>query len=122
MMKRSSWSGTNTLQLHGREVRIKQSWEGMQYGKDIQSPVGKFKWRPGTGGFEELRDSTGSLVARGKLKGMLGKKNSPLEVYVSGDAFLLDLILSSWTVMLDIRGDEAKETEAVAEVFGALVG
>lgn len=121
-MKRSSLSGTNTLQIHGREVKIKQSWEGMQYGKDIQSPVGKFKWRPGSGGFEELRDSRGSLVARGKLKGMLGRKNSPLEVFVPGDTFLLDLILAIWTVMLDLRGDEAKETEAVAEVFGALMG
>lgn len=121
-MKRSSLSGTSTLQIHGQEVKIKQSWEGMQYGKDIQSPVGKFKWRPGCGGFEELRDFEGSLVARGKLKGMLGRKNSPLEVYIYVDTFLLDLIFASWTVMLDLKGDEAKETEAVAEMFGALVG
>lgn len=120
--KRSSLSGTLTLQLHGQEIKIKQSWEGMRYGKDVKTQTGTWKWRPGSGSFEELTDSRGVLLARGKLPGTLSKKTYPVEVFVPGDEFTLDLILASWVGMLDCQDAEGKETEAVAEAVGAIFG
>lgn len=120
--KLSSLSGTTTLRLQGHEIKMKQSWEGLRYGKDIKSQFGSWKWRPGSGGFEELTDARGTLLARGKLPGTLSKKVHPLEVFVPGDEFTLDLVFSSWVAMLDCRGAEDEQTEAVAEVVGALAG
>jgi hypothetical protein len=120
--KRSSLSGTTTLQLHGQEIKVKQSWEGMRYGKDIKISTGTWKWRPGSGSCEELKDGGGVLLARGKLPGTLSKKIYPLEVFVSGDVFTLDLILASWVAMLDCQDAEGKEGKAIAEVVGAVLG
>jgi hypothetical protein len=39
----SSLSGTTTLQLHGLEVKVKQSWEGLRYGKDVKTSTGTWK-------------------------------------------------------------------------------
>jgi hypothetical protein len=120
--KRSSLSGTTTLQLHGQEIKVKQSWEGMRYGKDIKTSMGTWKWRPGDGSCEELTDGHGVLLARGKLPGTLSKKTYPLEVFISGDVFTLDLILATWVAMLDCQDGEGKEGEAIAEVVGAVLG
>ena len=120
--KRSSLSGTTTLQLHGQEIKVKQSWEGMRYGKDIKTSTGTWKWRPGDNSCEELTDGRGVLVARGKLPGTLSKKTYPLEVFVSGDVFTLDLILATWVAVLDCQDAEGKEGEAIAEVVGAVLG
>lgn len=120
--KRSSLSGTLTLQLHGREIKIKESWEGMRHGKDIKTPMGMWKWRPGSGSCEELTDGHGVLLARGKLPGTLSKKTYPLDVFVPGDAFTLDLILATWVGMLDCQDAEGEGAEAVAEVVGAILG
>lgn len=70
-MTRSTFSSTTTLKTHGQVIKNKQSWEGMQYGKDITSPFGKLKWRPGRGGQEELIDDRRNLLARGNLPGKL---------------------------------------------------
>ena len=120
--KRSSLSGTLTLQLYGQEIKVKQSWEGMRYGKDVKTPTGTWKWRPGSGSCEELTDARGVLLARGKLPGTLSKKTYPLEVFVPGDAFILDLILATWVGMLDCQDAEGKEGEAIAEAVGAILG
>lgn len=120
--KLSSLSGTTTLQFHGQEIKVKQSWEGMRYGKDIKTSAGTWKWRPGSGSCEELTDGRGVLLARGKLPGTLSKKSYPLEVFVSGDVFTLDLIFATWVAMLDCHDAEGKEGEAVAEVVGAVLG
>ena len=102
---------------------MKQSWEGMQYGKDVKTAAGTLKWRPGSGGTEEFKDSQGILLARGKMPGMLSKKVHPLEVFVPGDdQFLLDLILACWVAILDCQKAEGKEVEGVAEVVNALAG
>jgi hypothetical protein len=119
---RSSLSGTTTLQIHGQQIKMKQSWEGMQYGKDVKTAAGTLKWRPGSGGTEEFRDAQGILLSRGKMPGTLSKKIYPLEVFVLGDEFLLDLILACWVGMLDCRKAEGKEAEGVAEVVNALIG
>lgn len=122
--KLSSLSGTTTLQLCGKEIKMKQSWEGLRYGKDIKAHFGTLKWRPGngSGGFEELTDARGTLLARGKFPGTLSKKVYPLEVFVPGDEYTLDLIFSSWVAMLDCRDAEDEQTEAIAEAVGALAG
>ena len=120
--KRSSLSGTTALQLHGQEIKVKQSWEGMRYGKDIKTSTGTWKWRPGSGSCEELTDGRGVLLARGKLPGTLSKKTYPLKVFLPGDAFTLDLILATWVAMLDCQNAEGKEAEAVAEAVGAIFG
>ena len=120
--KLSSLSGTTTLRLHGQEIKVKQSWEGMRYGKDIKTSAGTWKWRPGSGSCEELTDGRGTLLARGKLPGTLSKKSYPLEVFVSGDVFMLDLIFATWVAMLDCHDAEGKEGGAIAEVVGAVLG
>lgn len=120
--KLSSLSGTLTLQLHGREIKVKQSWEGMRYGKDVKTTTGTWKWRPGSRSCEELTDERGVLLARGKLPGTLNKKTYPLEVFVPGDEFTLDLILASWVGMLDCQDAEEKVNEAVGEAVGAILG
>jgi hypothetical protein len=119
---RSSLSGTTTLNIHGQQIKMKQSWEGMQYGKDVKTAAGTLKWRPGSGGTEEFRDAQGVILARGKMPGMLSKRVYPLEVFVPGDEVLLDLILACWVAILDCQKAEGKEVEGVAEVVGALVG
>jgi hypothetical protein len=68
-----------------------------------------------------LTDERGVLLARGKLLGTLSKKTYPLEVFTSGDVFTLDLILATWVAMLDCQDAEERETEAVAEVVGAIL-
>lgn len=93
----------------------------MQYGKDVKTAAGTLKWRPGSGGTEEFKDSQGVLLARGKLPGTLSKKIHPLEVFVPRDEFLLDLILACWVGMLDCRRADWKEAEGVAEFVNALV-
>jgi hypothetical protein len=118
----SSLSGTTTLQIHDQQIKMKQSWEGMQYGKDVKTAAGTLKWRPGSGGTEEFRDAQGVLLARGKMPGTLSEKIYPLEVFVPGNEFVLDLILACWVGMLDCRKAEGKEAEGVAEVVNALVG
>jgi hypothetical protein len=122
VFQRSSLSGTTTLQIHGQQIKMKQSWEGMQYGKDVNTAAGTMKWRPGSGGSEEFRDAQGVLLARGKMPGTLSKRIYPLEVFVAGDEFLLDLVLAYWVGMLDCQKAEGKEAESVAEVVNALVG
>jgi hypothetical protein len=119
---RSSLSGTTTLNIHGQQIKMKQSWEGMQYGKDVKTAGGTLKWRPGSGGTEEFRDAQGILLARGKMPGMLSKRVYPLEVFVPGDEFLLDFILACWVAILDCQKAEGEEVEGVAEVVNALVG
>jgi hypothetical protein len=101
---------------------MKQSWEGMQYGKDVKTAAGTLTWRPGSGGNEEFRDAQGILLARGKMPGMLSKRVYPLEVLVPGDEFLLDLILACWVAILGCHKAEGEEMEGVAEVVNALVG
>jgi hypothetical protein len=120
--KRSSLSGTTTLQLHRQEIKVKQSWEGMRYGKDIKTSTGTWKWRPGDGSCEELTDGRGVLLARGKLPGTLSKKTYSLEVFISGDVSMLDLIFATWVAMLDCQDTEEKEGEAIAGVVGAVLG
>lgn len=95
-MQRSFFSGTTRINIHEQTIEVKQSWEGMQYGKDVLTSFGTLRWRPGSGGHEELRDGQQKLLARGRLAGMFRKKPSKVEVFVSGDEFLLDLILASW--------------------------
>lgn len=69
-----------------------------------------------------MTDGRGVLVARGKLPKTLSKKTYPLEVFVSGDVFSLDLILATWVAILDCQDAEGKEGEAIAEVVGAILG
>lgn len=88
------------MNIHGHDIEVKQSWEGMQYGKDVLVSFGKLKWRPGSSGHEELRDGQQNLLARGKLPGVFSKRPSNVEVFVPGDEFLLDVILASWLCML----------------------
>ncbi|GIZ43553.1 hypothetical protein CKM354_000677500 [Cercospora kikuchii] len=120
--KHSSMSGTTTLQFEKLEIKMKQTWESLQYGKDIKTPTGTLQWRAGSGGYEELRNEQKVLLARGKLPGTLWSKHSDLEIYVPGDELLLDLIISLWVSMLKIKaGDDV--TEKVADgVVEALVG
>jgi hypothetical protein len=117
----SSITGTSTLRVRGQEIKAKQSWEGMRYGKDVETPTGTWKWRPGSGGCEELRDGRGFLLARGKLPGIFGRNICALEVFIPGDGFMLDMVLSSWISMLDWQDAEEKETEGAMEVVQALM-
>lgn len=121
-LHRSSLSGTTTLEIHGQQIKVRQSWEGLSYGKDVKTAAGTMKWRPGSGGTEEFRDAQGILLARGKLPGTLSKKVYPLEVFVPGDEFLLDLILACWVAILDCQKAEGKDAEAAGEIVNALVG
>jgi hypothetical protein len=93
----------------------------MRYGKDVETPTGTWKWRPGSGGCEELRDGRGFLLARGKLPGIFGRNICALEVFIPGDGFMLDMVLSSWISMLDWQDAEEKETEGAMEVVQALM-
>jgi hypothetical protein len=119
--KHSSLSGTTTLQLHGLEIKVKQRRDGLRYGKDVKILTGTWKWRPGSSSCEELTDERGNLLARGKLPGRLRKKSYPLDVFVSADAFTLDLMFATWVVMLDCQDAEEKEAEAAAEVVNAIL-
>jgi hypothetical protein len=119
---RSSLSGTTTLQIHGQQIKVRQSWEGLSYGRDVKTAAGTMKWRPGSGGTEEFKDAQGVLLARGKLPGTLSKKIHPLEVFVPGDEFLLDLILACWVAILDCQKAETKEAESAGDVVSALIG
>lgn len=92
-------SGTHTLEMHGQKIKIKQSWEGMQYGKDIHTQSGVLKWRPANAGHEELHDANKNILARGKLPGLLSRKSATLRVFVR-DEHILHIILGSWLVML----------------------
>lgn len=62
------------------------------------------------------------VIARGKLPGMFGGKASPLEVFVEGDAFLLDLVMVSWVVMIKGQQKEEEEMEGAGEIISALAG
>jgi hypothetical protein len=119
--KYSSLSGTTTMHVHGREVKVKQSWEGMQNGKDIKAPNGTMHWRRGSGGFQELRDGR-EVVARGKLGGGLGGKEPYLEMFLSADDFTMDLIISSWVAILLSQKSEGEQLEVLGEVVGAIAG
>ena len=119
---RSSLSGTTTLQLHGQEIKVRQSWEGLSYGRDVKTAAGTMKWRPGSSGTEEFRDAQGILLARGKLPGTLTKKVYPLEVFVPGDEFLLDLILACWVAILNCQKAEGKDAEAAGDIVSSLIG
>lgn len=101
---------------------MKQSWEVLQYGKERETKMGLLKWRPGTGGFEELQDAQKILLARGKMPGTFRRKPCILEVFVTGDDLLLELILASWFATIEGLKGEERETSAVAEVIGALGG
>ncbi|KAF2163472.1 hypothetical protein M409DRAFT_26084 [Zasmidium cellare ATCC 36951] len=93
---RSHLASCTTIHIHGQQVKVKQTWESMQYGKDVETPTGRLTWRAGNGGYEELRDGSKTLLARGKLPGTFGSRPALLEVFVDGDEVLLDLILASW--------------------------
>ncbi|KAF2762658.1 hypothetical protein EJ05DRAFT_8763 [Pseudovirgaria hyperparasitica] len=131
--KHSLLSGTTTLHIHGREVKVRQSWEGLRDGRDIELPGGTMlEWRAGSGGVEELRDADGTLLARGRKPGVFGgRKGCDLGAYgrACGDEFLLDLVLCSWVCAVVKGGkaekdadDDEEEVKAMAEVFGALAG
>lgn len=122
--KRSSLSGTTTLNFPGQhEIKIRESWEGMRNGKDIHTQnLGLLKWRAASGGYEELQDGNKKVIARGKLPGAFGGKASPLEVFVAGDEFFLDLVMVSWISMLKGSEKEGEEMEVVGEVVSALAG
>lgn len=121
-LHRSSLSGSTTLQLHGQQIKVKQSWEGLSHGHDVKTAAGTMKWRPGSSGTEEFKDAQGIVLARGKMPGSLSGKVYPLEVFVPGDEFLLDLILACWVAILNCQKAEGKEAEAAGEVVNALVG
>ncbi|KAK4501103.1 hypothetical protein PRZ48_006909 [Zasmidium cellare] len=93
---RSHLSSTTSVSIHGQQIKVKQTWESMQYGKDVETPTGLLTWRAGSGGYEELRDGSKTLLARGKMPGTFGSKPALLEVFVSGDDVLLDMILATW--------------------------
>lgn len=99
----SPFSGKTTLNVHGRQTRMRHSWEGMRSGKDIQGPTGKMVWRTGGSAFkswEELTEErTGEVVARCKVPS-LGKGGSWLEVLEQRDEWFVDLVVATWVVML----------------------
>lgn len=88
----------------------------------MKTAAGTMKWRPGSSGTEEFKDAQGIVLARGKMPGSLSGKVYPLEVFVPGDEFLLDLILACWVAILNCQKAEGKEAEAAGEVVNALVG
>lgn len=83
---------------------MRQSWEGMRSGKDLDTPVGKLAWR--TGGstlhsVEELTDErTGTILASCRIP-TFGKGNLKLDILAPQDDFLVDVIVASWVVLLD---------------------
>ncbi|KAI9172827.1 hypothetical protein HJFPF1_02341 [Paramyrothecium foliicola] len=84
----SSLSGSVRLAIHGQpEVKMEQSWEGMQYAKVFQVPVelggngGKLRWKPaGWGEANELWDDQGIRLA--KFKSLSLGKDPQLDVYI----------------------------------------
>lgn len=100
----SRMSGKTDMTVHGREVVMRQSWEGMRSGKDLDTPVGKLAWR--TGGstlhsVEELTDErTGTVLASCRIP-TFGKGNLKLDILAPQDDFLVDVIVASWVVLLD---------------------
>jgi hypothetical protein len=118
--KHSSLSGSTTMDVHGQKVKVEQSWEGMQYGKNVKSPHGTLKWRAGSGGLQELRDGQ-DVIARGKLPG-LSRSEPYLEIFIAADEFTMDMIISSWITMLDCQKSEGEQLGALAEVVGAIAG
>lgn len=97
-------SGKSEMTVHGRKVVMRQSWEGMRSGKDLDTPVGKFVWR--TGGstlhsVEELsNERTGEKLASCRIP-TFGKGNLKLEILAPQDDFLVDMIVASWIILLD---------------------
>lgn len=100
---RSMLSGKTDMTVLGQPVTVRQSWEGMRSGKDLDTPKGKFEWR--TGGstlhsVEELTDKrTGTKVASCRIPSFK-KGDMKLEILAPLDEFLIDTIVASWVVML----------------------
>lgn len=100
----NSITGTTKMTIHGQEVKMRQSWEGMRSGKDISTPVGKFAWRVGGSSFhsteELIEKSTGATVASCRIP-TLGKGDRKLKILIQRDDFVVDLAVASWIILLD---------------------
>lgn len=97
-------SGTTDLTIHGQQVTMRQSWEGMRSGKDISAPMGKYVWR--TGGSmlhatEELtEEATGTKVASCRIPSFR-RGDGKLVVLAPREDSVVDLAVASWVVLLD---------------------
>lgn len=99
-----SVSGKTDMTVHGQKVTMRQSWEGMRSGKDLETPAGRFVWRTGGSTFhsvEELTDEiTKAKVASCRIP-TLGKGDRKLEILAPLDESLIDAVVASWLVMLN---------------------
>ncbi|KAF2716719.1 hypothetical protein K431DRAFT_234759 [Polychaeton citri CBS 116435] len=122
--KTSSLSGNTTMTVHGQTIKVCLTWEGMQYGKDMKTPLGKMKWRIGSkswGNTQELWDTQGTKLAT--YKALCSKnQDSKLEILVPGDEFFLDIILASWVSMVRSDAKESEQLETVLEVVSGIAG
>lgn len=100
----NSFSGTTSMTVHGQQVTMKQSWEGMRSGKDISAPMGKFVWRTGGSTFhavEELtEEATSIVIARCRIPSFR-RGDGKLDVFVQREDLVVDIAVASWLVLLE---------------------
>jgi hypothetical protein len=121
----SSMSGSVRINIQGLpEVKMEQSWEGLQYAKVFKAPLevggngGKLQWKPaGWGEATELWDDQGVKLAKFKS---LSLKNDPcLEVYVQVSDALVDVMLLG---SLGLMVEDSKSIALMGDLVGTMAG
>ncbi|KAI9163589.1 hypothetical protein HJFPF1_05207 [Paramyrothecium foliicola] len=121
----SSMSGSLRVNVQGLpEIKMEQSWEGMQYAKVFEAPMalggtgGKMQWKPaGWGNASELWDAQGVKVA--KFKHLSLKDDPQLDVYVQANDALVDVMLLGG---LGLLVEDKKSLKLMGDVVGIIAG
>ncbi|KAJ9633576.1 hypothetical protein H2204_006782 [Knufia peltigerae] len=114
----SSLSGTVTMTLNGQEIKMKPSWEGMQFSMSFESPAGKLTWRPTSwGNGMMLRDKSGTSLAKYVYYKLSG--DPQLEIFVPLDDSFLDLVV---TAAISVYENDKKSLKTVSKVVKAAAG
>ncbi|KAH7303339.1 hypothetical protein B0I35DRAFT_415207 [Stachybotrys elegans] len=121
----SSLSGSLRVNVEGLpEIKLEQSWEGMQYAKEFKAPPelggtgGKMAWKPaGWGDVNELWDAQGTKVAR--FKSMRLKNDPQLDVFVQASDAFVDVVLLA---ALGLLVEGGKSLKFLGDMVGAVAG
>jgi hypothetical protein len=110
----SSLSGSITLSLHNREIKMKLKSESLQTNHVFDGPFGELRWTTDKWGKGiNCVDKAGVKLAHFDWWKMQGPV---LNIFVQADAFLVELIvLGAMAKMVD----DGKGLELVGEILGA---
>ncbi|KAK6373769.1 hypothetical protein LTS17_008262 [Exophiala oligosperma] len=98
------------MTLNGQEIKMKPSWEGMQFRK--------LTWRPTSwGNGMMLRDKSGTSLAKYVYYKLSG--DPQLEIFVPLDDSFLDLVV---TAAISVYENDKKSLKTVSKVVKAAAG